>query len=187
MTSFFILKERLKGGHVTRYHTVPEIADGQDVASHTWRAMVILLAIWPQVERETILDLLYHDVPEGFTGDIPATTKWAFPKLASELSKAEDVVNHRLNITNSITKEEKEKVKVADMLELVLHCFRQMEMGNQRAFTIFMNGVVYLQDNFKDLKDWKKVQVILDELMDYGRDYNFVPESFNKQYRKMRH
>ena len=34
------LYEKIKGGHVTRYHTRPELTNGQNVAAHTWRAMV---------------------------------------------------------------------------------------------------------------------------------------------------
>ena len=44
--------------------------------------------------------------------------------------------------------EEKNIVKMADMLELVLHCKRQLQMGNELAFEVYMNGVNYLKDNF---------------------------------------
>ena len=45
------LYDRLRGGHVLRYHTRPEIADGQNVAAHTWRAMVILQTLFPDISK----------------------------------------------------------------------------------------------------------------------------------------
>ena len=49
------IHQRLKGGHVLRYHAKPEIADGQNVAAHTWRAMVILQTLWPDSSKNAMI------------------------------------------------------------------------------------------------------------------------------------
>ena len=50
------------------------------------------------------------------------------------------------------------------MLELVLHCKRQLQMGNELAFEIYMNGVNYLKDNFAKCNEYEPVKTILEEL-----------------------
>jgi|TARA_R110000824_G_scaffold50752_7_gene141528 5'-deoxynucleotidase YfbR-like HD superfamily hydrolase len=166
MKEFTLLIERLKGGHVTRYHTVPEIANGQDVASHTWRAMIILTTLWPDISKNAIMNMMWHDIPEAYTGDIPATTKWGYPKLATALERAEDIIVNQLEIWPlDITEKEEHRIKVADMLELVLHCFRQMEMGNRKAIPVFKNGIEYLKNYDYDKEDKNIIAKILNPLI----------------------
>jgi 5'-deoxynucleotidase YfbR-like HD superfamily hydrolase len=84
-----VLHRKLKGGYVKRYHTRPELADNQDVAAHSWRATVLLHTLWPDASKECLLHMLYHDVPEGELGDLPATTKWRHPILADYMATLE--------------------------------------------------------------------------------------------------
>jgi 5'-deoxynucleotidase YfbR-like HD superfamily hydrolase len=90
------LHSRLKGGHVVRYHTRPELADGQNVAAHTWRVMVVIHTLWPeQSTKNLLLHALYHDVAEAEVGDMPATTKWKYPELNNLMRRVESGVRVR--------------------------------------------------------------------------------------------
>jgi 5'-deoxynucleotidase YfbR-like HD superfamily hydrolase len=73
MTEF--VSRRLRSGQTMRYHTTPHIGQGQTVAEHSWRAAVLMHTIWPDVSRDAILYMMYHDAAEQELGDLPAPTK----------------------------------------------------------------------------------------------------------------
>ena len=146
------LYNRLKGGHVTRYHTRPELGDGQNVAAHTWRALVILQTLYPDASKNCILHLLYHDVAEAEVGDVPATTKWNYPEINKLMVKAEKQYEMMLGvgeIVHKVTEKEKKMCDIADKLELVLHCYRLMQQGNTLAKDVFMRGIDYLNKTYE--------------------------------------
>ena len=64
---------------------------------------------------------LYHDVPELILGDIPATAKWSYPEVQKAFEDAEKKVFEDLGLIFVLTAEEKNRLKMADMLELVLY------------------------------------------------------------------
>jgi 5'-deoxynucleotidase YfbR-like HD superfamily hydrolase len=161
------LLDRLLGGHVTRYHTRPEVGNNQSVAEHTWRAVVILHTLWPDISREALLYLLYHDVTEAELGDLPATTKWKYHFLAEEYRKVETDYQKTLGIVNEITEREKHLCKMADMLELVMHCHRQVRKGNTFAEKIYTNGIEFLRNNFKTDPNFGPVEQVILELEKY--------------------
>jgi len=158
---------RLQGGHVVRFHTRPEVGEGQNVASHTWRALIVLTTLWEDVSKEAILWLLFHDVAEAELGDLPATTKWKYTELAQEFSKAEFKYEKDLELPvmlQDLTEKDRNLVKMADMLELVLHCKRQIQMGNTLAEPIYTRGREYLYRKFSSNPDFAVVHSILLEL-----------------------
>jgi|TARA_R100001443_G_C3298773_1_gene164713 5'-deoxynucleotidase YfbR-like HD superfamily hydrolase len=160
------LHKRLQGGHVSRYHTRPEVGNNQDVASHSWRALVILTTLWPDISKEAILWVIYHDVAEAELGDLPATTKWNYPEIATLYKKAEQKYEKRLDLplNENLTKSDQRKIKISDMLELVFHCKRQTQMGNTLALPIYLRGIDYLKDNFEKFPEYKVVESLLNEL-----------------------
>jgi 5'-deoxynucleotidase YfbR-like HD superfamily hydrolase len=161
------LNKRLLGGYVSRYHTRPEVADGQNVAAHTWGALAILTTLWEDVSREAMLYLLYHDVVESELGDLPAPTKWNYKNLDKAYSEAEAQQEEELELPMTkarLTEQDQHRVKMADMLELILHCKRQMSTGNTLATPIYQRGKQFLQDRYGHKKDFKPVQEILNEL-----------------------
>jgi len=165
------LRKRLQGGHVLRYHTRPEVSHGQTVADHTCRVLTIATTLWPDISKEGMLYILYHDVAESELGDLPATTKWNYPRLAEAYKEAETKYENLIDIPiafKELSEQEKNIVKMSDMLELVLHCKRQLQMGNELAFEIYMNGVNYLKDNFANCNEYEPVKTILKELKNAG-------------------
>lgn len=63
-----------RAGEVLRYHTF-HVLRQQSVGEHTWQAMRVLCAIWPDVPRAVLLYAMVHDCGELRTGDIPLLHK----------------------------------------------------------------------------------------------------------------
>ena len=161
------LHQRLQGGHVVRYHTRPDVGKGQTNASHSWRAMVILTTLWPDIDKKALIWLLYHDVAEAELGDLPATAKWKYENLAFAYKECETEWEKKLELPYSfedLSKQDQEKVKMADMLELILHCKRQMQLGNTLAEPVYLKGREYLFSQFSNLKDFEVVKSVLAEV-----------------------
>ena len=159
--------KKFKGGHVLRYHTRPELADGQNVAAHSWRAMVILHTLWPDISKNALLHMMYHDVAEGEVGDIPATTKWKYTEFAQMLERLEQEYETSLGIGKNcvtVTVDEKHLCNMADKLELVMHCFRLMQRGNNLARDVYQKGRRYLIENYQNHEEFIKVEEVLNEL-----------------------
>lgn len=131
-----------EGGMVKRYHTVPTIGQ-QTVAEHSFFLCLILTQIYTP-SAELLRAALYHDLPEMETGDVPATTKWRYPKLAEELEIAEMEFIRRNKLEVNLTDEEWRALKWADMLELVMYCVDQIKLGNTNMFPLAERGVKYL-------------------------------------------
>jgi 5'-deoxynucleotidase YfbR-like HD superfamily hydrolase len=161
------LHQRLQGGHVVRYHTRPDVGNTQTNATHSWRAMVILTTLWPDIRKKAVVWLLYHDVAEAELGDLPATVKWKYEDIATAYKKREREYEKKLQLPyafEELSQEEQNKVRMADMLELVFHCKRQMQLGNTLAEPIYLKGREYLFSKFKEDPNFEVVESILVEV-----------------------
>ena len=103
---------------------------------------------------------LYHDVPEMVLGDIPATAKWAFPEVMQAFERAEKKVMDDLGLNFVLSPDEKNRLKMADMLELVLYSHRHSE-GSEQMKTVMHTGINYLYKKFSDLVDFAPVNKVL--------------------------
>jgi 5'-deoxynucleotidase YfbR-like HD superfamily hydrolase len=131
-------------GSTRRYHTVCGLE--QDVAAHSWGVAIILTRLHPNPSMNLIKAALYHDCAEKYTGDLPATIKWANPQLKKEMLIVEETWERELGIEIKLNEEDARWLKVADMLELILFCERAGMMGNQYALEIKERGLQYLRD-----------------------------------------
>lgn len=137
------LAEFLKAGKVRRYHTIPDVAPSQTVAEHTFNVMLILLVFHPDPSVKLLRAAAYHDLAERWTGDIPATVKWAAPGLADCLSQIEADVEQRLELAVDLPAPQVPWLKAADILELILHAgSRALNGGDIGEWgTIVHNGM----------------------------------------------
>lgn len=105
---------------VPRWTVVPTIM-GQNVAEHSMQVVVLADMLMnhhpfratPGRRLDVIQMAIYHDKDEAITGDRPGPTKDATRLAASEMDQKQIIV------------------KVADMLDAVLFCSNEMEMGNK--------------------------------------------------------
>jgi len=143
-----------------RFHTVAIQAERQTVGAHSYAVSILIDQLWPDSSKQLIMAALYHDVPEMVLGDIPATAKWSFPEVLQAFEKAEKKVMDDLGLTFVLTPEEKNRLKMADMLELVLYSHRHSG-GSEQMKVIMHTGINYLYKKFSDLPDFAPVNEVL--------------------------
>jgi 5'-deoxynucleotidase YfbR-like HD superfamily hydrolase len=86
-----------------------------------------------------------HDVPEVYTGDVPAPCKWDNPAIKRGLEESEQAYITQYDIPwPELTAEEVKMVKLADMLDLVLSSLEELGRGNQYARELVKNGQNYI-------------------------------------------
>lgn len=138
----------LRGGQVRRYH-----AEGprfnQTVADHTWRAMAILLHLWPDASASLLRTMLYHDVAEGYGGDMPAPVK-RVPDVnrALEILEQEFMTHLQLPSDLGLSDVDYARYKCADYLELCATC---AEARGRRAKQMFNIGSNYITKYMNEL------------------------------------
>ena len=148
---------------INRYHTVPLGGLRQTVGAHSYAVVVLLDQLWDNCSKNLLLSALYHDVPEIVLGDIPATAKWSYPDVQKVFKKAEQKVMKDLDIDFVLTDRELNRLKMADMLELVMNCHK-LNDSNPRMKLIMQTGVNYLMDNYSQLPDFNPVKQVLRKL-----------------------
>ena len=148
---------------INRYHTVPLGGLRQTVGAHSYAVVVLLDQLWDNCSKNLLLSALYHDVPEIILGDIPATAKWSYPDVQKVFKKAEQKVMNDLGINFVLTDRELNRLKMADMLELVMYCHK-LNDSNPRMKLIMQTGVNYLMDNYSQLPDFNPVKQVLRKL-----------------------
>jgi 5'-deoxynucleotidase YfbR-like HD superfamily hydrolase len=174
-----VINERLemlrRAGNVERMHCVrPLIQTHYNVAEHTFHAMCIAMELCRlnllQPGR-VLARLLYHDVPEVETGDIPANVKRAAPELEVALRGIEkgfkdkwdlhapEAAHFKLqNIPGKDAHElELAIYKAADYLELGWFCLTEKRMGN------------------RNFKGGQSIQRVFENVTTYMVEYGWIP------------
>lgn len=143
-----------------RYHTVAMQAERQTVGAHSYAVSILIDQLWPDSSKQLIMAALYHDVPEIILGDIPATAKWSYPEIHQAFEKAEQKVMKELDLNFVLSNDEKNRLKMADVLELVLYSHRHSNQSEQMK-VIMHTGINYLYKKFSDNSDFKPVNRVL--------------------------
>lgn len=128
-----------------RYHTI-DTHGQQSVAEHSFYVCLLVSELVEKPSVALLKAALYHDLPEGETGDIPATTKWKYPKLAEEVKAAENDFIERHGLAVSLPDREWLALKYADMGELVLYATDQIMLGNRNMLPVGKRGLDFLKD-----------------------------------------
>ncbi len=123
-----------EGGQVQRAHTMQY--DGPyNVAIHSYNALSLLLLLYPKTPSLGLIRaVMWHDVPERWTGDIPAPAKWASPKLKELLDKLEEKILKELGLEDlfkNLSQEELNWLNAVDLLELWIWSKEQIHHGNK--------------------------------------------------------
>ena len=154
-------------GGVRRMHTLP-VREQQTVAAHTFGAQVIAVEIAKKNGLSTgpILEwLLYHDVPEVATGDMPAHVKRT-AGIGEVLEKLEEDWCRAFGlVTRVLGEKEKLAAKAADTLDLLFTMLHERRTGNfhPRIEEVFERGTEYLEEARKELKGVEELVQYLKE------------------------
>lgn len=123
---------------VKRYHTWPTIQQ-QTVADHTCQVMRVYVEIFGPPSQDVFLYMLWHDISEMHTGDIPFQAKRLYPAL----KKVVDEIDHSVRAVMDqdgaggfvyrVSDEEVKLAKVCDLLEMWEFGRQEMSLGNKMA------------------------------------------------------
>lgn len=137
-TQILALRE---AANVQRCHTI-QYDGSYDIAKHSYNALNLLLILFPETippSLSLIKAVLWHDIPERWTGDVPSPAKWSSPILKNALQSIEARIFKKLELNKcfeNLTKNEKTWLRGVDLLELYLWVIEQLEGGNRLVFGI---------------------------------------------------
>lgn len=128
-----IVKTRC-GGAVERCHTIPHHGSYSN-AKHSWGVAMLMLQLWPEDFPRLAAHCLTHDIAEGWTGDIPAPVLWACGSIKMSIDILENDLLEDAGCPrmDSLSAEDKQKVKSCDSLELYFWCREQLNFGNKHV------------------------------------------------------
>jgi 5'-deoxynucleotidase YfbR-like HD superfamily hydrolase len=133
---------------VERAHTLPHHGS-YSVGKHSFDAVSLLLVLHPNPSLSLVKAVLWHDVAERWTGDVPATAKWSSPQLKSCLEELEDGINDKLQIPYgwNLTQKETWWLRSVDRIELLLWAKEQVMLGNENAKCVVNNLAEWFRNN----------------------------------------
>jgi 5'-deoxynucleotidase YfbR-like HD superfamily hydrolase len=137
-----------EASNVERAHTLPHHGS-YTVGKHSYDAVMLLLALNPSASPELIKAVLYHDLGERFTGDVPTPAKHADGEMARRLDQAEAKARDFLALGVTLTADERVWLHAVDKVELLLWCKDQLALGNMNAAAII--GTLVSQLNHMEL------------------------------------
>ena len=122
------------GGRVERCHGIPHHGSYSN-AAHSWGVAMLMLQLWPEDFPRLAAACLTHDIPECWTGDIPAPSMRYIPGMKEQVAEIENRLLARIDLAsyNDIKGEDHDKIKACDWLEFWLWCREQQAFGNKFA------------------------------------------------------
>lgn len=138
---------------------------GQSVADHSWGVASVILELWPNTRSLSLIQAaLYHDVAEGVLGDTPFTAKQKYPAIKTVLDICE--MQEEEDYMPSLGTVETYRLKIADMLELMLWCEEEVNLGNKAARKWFNNGYDHLNKLItnKESKEWQVTSKLMSRM-----------------------
>ena len=135
---------------VQRYH-IERTIRRQSVGEHTFGVLCVAMELSNgSMSAALVSAILHHDVPEAITGDVPATARWKSPALQASLALLDNEVIERYGLQDHelLSPAELRILKLSDLLELVMFCIEDAEMGNVNAMNIANRAWDSLWDNY---------------------------------------
>lgn len=125
------------GGTVQRCHGIRH-QGSYSVAEHTWGVLALLWLLYPDDYARLSPTVLFHDVPEAWVGDIPASTKKWDLVVKSAISAMETKIMHWLDLPDEhdLSADDHAKLKACDTLDLYLWVMEEVCGGNRHALCI---------------------------------------------------
>lgn len=134
------------GGQVKRYHALFTLVP-QTVAEHSYGVAwwcAILCDMAPSTNL--LLAALLHDVAEAKVGDIPSPVKRELAiSSAVEEMEEEYLAAYKLPMPE-LTEDETLVLRIADCLDGIAFCRRELALGNARLGTTLDNYVRYVRE-----------------------------------------
>lgn len=142
-----ILVQRLReASRVERSHTMPHHGT-YSVGQHSFDMLTLLVCLYPDCRRELMLAVMFHDLAERWTGDIPHPAKTTDGEFGKRIAIIEAKVSKALGLDVKLEEMERYWLKGLDMVEYLLWVKEQLAMGNQNVQTALASTLHWLQTN----------------------------------------
>lgn len=142
-----------RAGSVERFHSVE--VPSQKVSEHSWGVAMLAIELFPFHGHNLLKHILYHDTLEVFTGDIPATAKWASEEFREALKELEAGLEAKVPwVIPILSREDEFVLNVLDMLDLCFYCLREYWKGSKAGAIIGIRGLEYLEDLIEKNPIW---------------------------------
>lgn len=145
-------------GQVRRYHVCTVLKD-ETVAAHSFEvAWIAWLVYGRRIRVPLLLAALAHDMAELVVGDMPAHTKRMLSAEArTELySLEQQILESNGVIVGELTLLEQSVLEVSDRLALLMHCARELQLGNTTMRKVFYRGSGYALESINEVTDKAK-------------------------------
>ena len=146
---------------VERCHTMPHhgtYSNGQ----HSFDMMTLAWALMPLVTRNVMLAIMFHDLPERWTGDMPGCMKAEDAEFSKRMAIVEHRIERAMGWRVELTDDERMWIKAIDKLELLLWANEQIFMGNTAAHQIV-----------NSLSKWFEVNKVPVEVVSFMAQYKW--------------
>lgn len=136
-----------RGALTKRFHTIPTLRV-QNVGEHSFG--VAWLCEWltgGTASKDLIMAALAHDLAEHITGDIPAPAKRAMG-IRELVSNREAVLlrSNNINYEDRLSEPELGVLKMADALDGMIYCLREVQLGNSTMKVVFTRFKSYVME-----------------------------------------
>ena len=165
-------------GQVRRYHTWPIVKE-QSIAEHCWQLMRIYLSIVDKIDAHMIRHIIFHDIGEHYTGDIPYPVKRNNPRLKEEMDFLEiKSQNAQMEFWDSfkqvaLSAEDRKLFKHIELIEMAEFGLDQMNLGNSHGYVIANRC---LEAVYKNQPCMKLVQYVIKRLRLYYQQQEYAKE-----------
>jgi 5'-deoxynucleotidase YfbR-like HD superfamily hydrolase len=128
-------------GQIRRYHTWP-ILGQQTIAEHCWQLLRIYMSVVDKQDPHMIRHMIFHDIGEHFTGDIPYPVKSQNPQLKEQVefleqrSYATQLEYWDAFRQTFLSAEDKKLFKQIELVEMAEFGMDQVALGNQHGMII---------------------------------------------------
>ena len=150
---------------VERAHTIRHIGSYTN-GQHSFDMMTLAWILMPVVTRNVMLAIMFHDLPERWTGDMPSTAKESDGEFGKRMAQIEARIESRMGWKVELHPDERVWVKALDKLELLLWSHDQLHMGNENALAIISR-----------LAGWFQVNPVPHPVVDFLEQYSWMRTS----------
>ena len=168
-TLFDKLKIIYNGGMVKRYHNRP-VLHAQNNAEHQYMVASIACLLYPKIPVQLLKNILWHDIYEYETGDMPWAIKRQNPDIKAAIMRIEKQSIERYELTTKLSTLEHSILKLAEYFECMIFCINELKLGNSEYDQSFWDCCeqidilnLYMKKNKQEV--YKKSQYILESLL----------------------
>lgn len=143
-TLFEKLKIIYNGGMVKRFHNRPVLHE-QNNAEHQYMVASIACLLYPNISAQLLKNMLWHDIYEYETGDMPWAIKRANPDIKVAIVRIEKQSKERYQLTSELNRIEHSILKLAEYFECMTFCIAERKQGNQEYNQSFWDCVEQIE------------------------------------------